>query len=323
MLQYLIIQMDDTSTSYCHYTHIRNEKRLISLDDLRAGILWGMKENLMIQYVLPDYELSAEYIEVMESIDNSKIVSSQSKMADNADIVVLNGWEQGVTFRENGIYVLRITKDALFAHREEIKQVLSVVARLNIVITDVETFTDTDFETYKIVLESFAQEVEKLYVAGKCPQLNLLTDRLMLDKMNNCNAGYESITLAPDGCFYVCPAFYLTPEDDDFGLGKSKYNVGNLIDGLDIKNPQLYRLDHAPICRHCDAYQCKRCVWLNRMMTYEVNTPSHEQCVVAHLERNAAAQLLASIRKYGEFLPEKGNLEVVESLDPFEKASKW
>ena len=99
--------------------------------------------------------------------------------------------------------------------------------------------------------------------------------------------------------------------------------MGNLIDGLDIKNPQLYRLDHAPICRHCDAYQCKRCVWLNRMMTYEVNTPSHEQCVVAHLERNAAAQLLASIRKYGEFLPEKGNLEVVESLDPFEKASKW
>lgn len=323
MLQYLIIQLDDTSTSYCHYTNIRNEKRLISLDDLRAGILWAMKENLMIQYVLPDYELPAEYIEVMESIDNSKIVSSHSTMINNADVIVLNGWEKGFTFRENGIYVLRITKDSLFAYSEEIKMVLSAVTRLNIVITDVETFTDTDCETYKIVLESFAQEIEKLYVAGKSPQLNLLTDRMMLDKMNNCNAGYESITLAPDGRFYVCPAFYLANEDDDFGLGKSKYNVGNLIDGLDIKNPQLYRLDHAPICRHCDAYQCKRCVWLNRKTTYEVNTPSREQCVVAHIERNVAAQLLASIRTYGEFLPERNGIEVLECLDPFEKANKW
>ena len=323
MLQYLIIQLDDTSTSYCHYTNIRNEKRLISLDDLRAGILWAMKENLMIQYVLPDYELPAEYIEVMESIDNSKIVSSHSTMINNADVIVLNGWEKGFTFRENGIYVLRITKDSLFAYSEEIKMVLSAVTRLNIVITDVETFTDADCETYKIVLESFAQEIEKLYVAGKSPQLNLLTDRMMLDKMNNCNAGSESITLAPDGRFYVCPAFYFANEDDDFGLGKSKYNVGNLIDGLDIKNPQLYRLDHAPICRHCDAYQCKRCVWLNRKTTYEVNTPSREQCVVAHIERNVAAQLLASIRTYGEFLPERNGIEVLECLDPFEKANKW
>ncbi|MBR5002976.1 MAG: CXXX repeat peptide maturase [Bacteroidaceae bacterium] len=323
MLQYLIIQLDDTSTSYCHYTNIRNEKRLISLDDLRAGILWAMKENLMIQYVLPDYELPAEYIEEMESIDNSKIVSSHSTMINNADVIVLNGWEKGFTFRENGIYVLRITKDSLFAYSEEIKMVLPAVTRLNIVITDVETFTDADCETYKIVLESFAKEVEKLYVAGKSPQLNLLTDRMMLDKMNNCNAGYESITLAPDGCFYVCPAFYLANEDDDFGLGKSKYNVGNLIDGLDIKNPQLYRLDHAPICRHCDAYQCKRCVWLNRKTTYEVNTPSREQCVVAHIERNVAAQLLTSIRTYGEFLPERNGIEVLECLDPFEKANKW
>ncbi len=323
MLQYLIIQLDDASTSYCHYTNIRNEKRLISLDDLRAGILWAMKENLMIQYVLPDYELPAEYIEVMESIDNSKIVSSHSTMINNADVIVLNGWEKGFTFRENGIYVLRITKDSLFAYSEEIKMVLSAVTRLNIVITDVETFTDADCETYKIVLESFAQEIEKLYVAGKSPQLNLLTDRMMLDKMNNCNAGYESITLAPDGRFYVCPAFYLANEDDDFGLGKSKYNVGNLIDGMDIKNPQLYRLDHAPICRHCDAYQCKRCVWLNRKTTYEVNTPSREQCVVAHIERNVAAQLLASIRTYGEFLPERNGIEVLECLDPFEKANKW
>ena len=136
---------------------------------------------------------------------------------------------------------------------------------------------------------------------------NLLTDRMFLDKMNNCNAGDESITLAPDGKFYICPAFYLD----------GSKAVGDLENGLDIKNRQLYRLDHAPICRKCDAWQCRRCVWLNRKTTLEVNTPSHEQCVVAHIERNASRRLLKEIRTLGEFLPEK-EIKEIDYLDPFD-----
>ena len=93
--------------------------------------------------------------------------------------------------------------------------------------------------------------------------------------------------------------------------------VGDLENGLDIKNQQLYRLDHAPICRKCDAWQCRRCVWLNRKTTLEVNTPSHEQCVVAHIERNASRKLLEEIRTLGEFLPEK-EIKEIDYLDPFE-----
>ena len=74
MLQYLIILLDDTSTSYCHYNNERTERKLISLEDLKAGIFFGMKENLMIQYVYPSHELPAEYSEVLESIDHSKIM---------------------------------------------------------------------------------------------------------------------------------------------------------------------------------------------------------------------------------------------------------
>ena len=169
----------------------------------------------------------------------------------------------------------------------------------------------------KTILGEIASKVKGCYEKNHAVQLNLLTDRMMLDKMNNCNAGWESITLAPDGHFYVCPAFYLADENEDFGLGKAKYSVGDLSSGLDIKNPQLYRLDHAPLCRKCDAYQCRRCVWLNRKTTFEINTPSHEQCVVAHLERNASRDLLASIRTLGTFLPDKEIKEITD-LDPFD-----
>ena len=318
MLQYLIIQLDDTSTSYCHYENRNESRNLISIDDLKAGILFGMKENLMIQYILPDYELPEGYYEVLESIDHSKIASSESAYAETADVVVLNGWNKEFAFQKEGVYVLRIEKTVLFEKHEEIVGALENCMRLNIVITDVETFTETDFDTYKQVLAFFAKELEALYGAGKSPQLNLLTDRMMLDAMNNCNAGSESITLAPDGKFYVCPAFYLADENENYGLGKSKCAVGSLVDGLDIKNPQLYKLSHAPLCRNCDAYQCKRCVWLNRMTTYEVNTPSHEQCVVAHLERNASSALLKNIRKHGTFLPEKEDIKEISYLDPFD-----
>ena len=93
MLQYLIIQLDDTSTSYCHYENGKRENRLISLDDLKSGIFFAMKENLMIQFVYPDYELPSEYKDVINSIDHFDIVSSlceDRKLVDNADIIVMH-----------------------------------------------------------------------------------------------------------------------------------------------------------------------------------------------------------------------------------------
>ena len=327
MLKYLIVQLDDTSVSYCHYENPKDEHKLIALNDLKAGILFAMKENLMIQFVYPDYELPQEYKDTIHTIDHSDIVSSlceDTVLRNNADVVVFDDWTgmDIYDFKEDGVYVVRTSKADFFERYLFLQHSLAKAARVNVVITDVEIFDVNDFDVYKKVLLALSEKIETLYLKGKSPQLNLLTDRMMLEKMNNCNAGWESVTLAPDGKFYVCPAFYLADDDEDYGLGKSKFSIGNLESGLDIKNPQLYKLSHAPICRNCDAYQCKRCVWLNRKTTYEVNTPSHEQCVVAHLERNASKELLISIRKYGEFLPEI-NIKDISYLDPFDVKKEW
>lgn len=317
MLQYLIIHLDDTSVSYCHYDNYKKERNLISLDDLKAGILYAMKENLMIQMVYPDYQLPEEYEAAIETIDHVKIkLISQST---DADVVIIDSWNELKPFKteKEKAYVLRTDKASFFENYAKLLPIFDEVNRLNIVIKDVKTFTDDDFTQYKAILEEIGEKVKACYENNHAVQLNLLTDRMMLDKMNNCNAGWESITLAPDGRFYVCPAFYLADDDEDFGLGKAKYSVGDLKNGLDIKNPQLYRLDHAPLCRKCDAYQCCRCVWLNRKATYEINTPSHEQCVMAHIERNASRELLASIRTLGTFLPDK-EIKEIDYLDPFD-----
>lgn len=308
MLQYLIILLDDTSTSFCHYENTKTERRLIPIETLKQGIRFGMMENLMIQFVYPDYELPEEYKEVIESIDHSKI---KPIFEDDADVVVVNDWNISTDGADVPI-VLRTSKAELFTRYGELKETLAKVARLNVVITDVESFNDEDFTTYKTVLKEFAGDIEALYAEGKSPQLNILTDRMMLKEMNSCGAGDSTITLAPNGKFYVCPAFYYEDEAD---------SIGDLEHGLDIKNKQLYKLEYAPICRKCDAYQCKRCVWLNRKTTLEVNTPSHEQCVVAHLERNVSRELMNDIRKHGTFLPENEEIKEIDYLDPFEKMS--
>ena len=313
MLQYLVILLDDTSTSFCHYDVKKKERNLISLDDLRRGIRFGMVENLMIQFVYPDYPLPQEYLEAIDTIDHSNIKSLPSLDSDT-DIAVIDGWDYDTSKLNDAVVVLRTSWTQLNENYGKLIDLLAVVQRLNVVITDVERMSDSDREEYKTALEALSKDVEALYVDGKSPQLNLLTDRMMLTEMNNCNAGDSTITLAPNGKFYICPAFYYEDESD---------SLGGLDGGLNIKNKQLFKLDHAPICRKCDAWQCRRCAWLNRKTTLEVNTPSHEQCVAAHLERNASRDLMLSLRSKGTFLPGKEEIKEITYLDPFEIATQW
>lgn len=323
MIQYIVILLDDTSASFCHYQNEKNERCLMPLETLKSAIVYAMKGNMNIQFVYPDYSLPQNYEEVIDSTDHIKI--KPAKVADGADVVVFNSIGETEEFEDYIIgdvsYVIRTKHSELFAKVNDIMPLLRKVKRLNIVITDIETFTDDDFNMYSKVLQTLSKDIETLYVEGSTIQLNILTDRMMLNKMNNCGAGDTSITLAPNGEFYVCPAFYVMNKEDE--IGSLNTPIGDLKNGLNIKNSQLYKLDHAPLCRHCDAYQCKRCVWLNRKMTFEVNTPSHEQCVMAHLERNASRGLLNSNRRHGTFLQNQEEIKKISYLDPFEMRREW
>lgn len=331
MIQYLVVLLNDSSASYCHYQKKKNNGQMISLSDLKDGIKFAMKENLMIQYVLPDFELPEEYKAVMNSIDSHLIVPSScldQNALDAADVIVFDSWEdlKSWTIEETSNYVLRTSIEQFFEQHSFLKSVLEKSTRVNVVFTDVERFTDNDAEKYQAILSSLATIVYEEYAKGHYVQFNLLTDRMFLTDMNNCGAGDSSITLAPDGKFYLCPAFYHDGvcdgnEMSQWDVCQKGYAIGSLKDGLDIKNPQLYKLTHAPLCRNCDAYQCKRCIWLNRKMTLEVNTPSHEQCVMAHIERNASRKLLADIRTLGTFLPEQ-EIKEIDYLDPFDVRSE-
>ena len=283
MLQYLVILLDDTSVAYCHATNPLQQRNLIPLDTLKKAILFGMKENLMIQYVYPDYELPEEYNKVIESIDHVKI---------GRDVAVYNEVPKSIA-TENA--VLRLSIAEFIAKRYDIAAVLPYVTRLNICLTDIENFKDEQATDYKKALATLNAVMLNLYKAGRQPQVNILTDRLQLKEMHNCGAGDSNITIAPNGKFYLCPAFYYDEcmqVDNRMNHKTHDYSqaVGDVDSGIQIPNPQLLKLDHAPLCRICDAYHCNRCIWLNQKLTWDNNTPSHQQCGLAHLERKAARE---------------------------------
>ena len=185
---------------------------------------------------------------------------------------------------------------------------------MNVALTDVETFTDSAAEEYKELLQRLSDGIVEQYAQGRSAQLNLITDRLVIGYMNNCGAGSMTVTLAPDGRFYICPAYYFE------GLQQS---IGDLDTGLDIKNSHLFHLDYAPICRVCDAYHCRRCVWMNDRLTGDVNTPSHQQCIVSHLERNASRRLQQRLAERGIRIERSQEIPELDYLDPFVIATRW
>lgn len=316
MLKYLIIPLADNAVSFCHYNCKCTEEILIPLDTLRDGIFWAMTENLSIQFIFPDQKLPDDYQKVIDSIDHAAIVSSvceDNKAIENANVLVFDSWKEvyNFNFHKDVSYVVRTSMAEFVINTQAVQHLISQINRLVVIITDLDNLKESDLDAYKKVLDELIPVIVKEYEGGHSIQFNLLTDRLYLDKMNNCNAGDESITLAPDGRFYICPAFYLDGDQSE----------GDIESGLSIRNGQLFRLDHAPICRVCDAYQCRRCVWLNRKRTLEINTPGRIQCVVSHIERNASKKLLAEIRKIGDFLPDK-DIPELDYIDPFEKITR-
>lgn len=316
MLQYIVIILDDSSVSYCHYSN-KVIKKLIGLEDLKSAILFAMKENLNIQFVLPDYQLPNEYLELIDSIDHCTIVSvnNKSSIRSDADVMVVDDWSKldtDETLISNKTYVIRTTYKDFLKNYKRLDSYLKGCARLNIVYTDYNNCDSYELSLYEEALLYLAEAIKIEYSLGHYVQLNLLTDRLFLTQMNNCGAGDSTITLAPNGNFYVCPAFYYSSEE----------NVGNPRSGLKIKNSQLFRLSHSPLCKHCDAYHCKRCVWTNKAKTLEVNVPSSEQCIMSHLERNASAYLLMRLRQLGDYFP-NAKLEKTSCLDPFDLRETW
>lgn len=305
-MKYLIIQLSDSSASLCNYNPSQNTT-LISLDKLEEGLSWGVKNGLNIQILFPDFVLPQSYLSLIDKYEHIKIGSPKPPI--DKDIFIIEDINELSSIKNVDVpVVLHLTISQFLDKYINIAESLSKFCRLNICFRDTENFTDALIEKYENALTFISDKIFEHFVEGNPIQFNLLTDRTMLTEMNNCNAGVDSITLAPDGKFYICPAFYLS----------SLSCIGSPEEDIHIPNSHLYQLSFAPICRACDAYHCKRCIYLNLFFTNEVNTPGHKQCIMSHVERKISRKLLNRIREFGDYAPGV-SIPQLNYIDPFDK----
>jgi len=281
------------------------------LDTLKEAIVFGMKYNLMIHFVLPQYQLPNDYYDLMNTIDHICI---------GEDIIVCSTVPANIICDH---LVIRLSINDFINNTQKIKSIIPNIKRLNICFVDIEEFNENDICNYRLALNEINETLIEEIKVGKIHQVNILTDRLFLDSMKNCGAGVSNITIAPNGKFYICPAFYYDEKmhiDNLMNFKEIEYNrsVGDLSKGISIPNNHLLNLDHAPLCRKCDSYHCDRCIWLNQKLTLDNNTPSHQQCVMSHIERNASKNLANELKGLGYMIDKIKDIEEIDYLDPID-----
>lgn len=273
-----------------------------------------MMENLSIQFVYPEENIPDELRQIINSIDHINIVPegcADNNLLNEADIVVSDNLNPDAKIKDK-IYVVRLKLSELVRSSDNLKNLLKQSVKVNAVITDIEDFTKESMDLYRSFLNEMSDFIVSETMKSRHVQFNLISDRMILSQMNNCNAGYESVAVSCDGSLYPCPAF----------IGNEQFRCGDITIGLDAPNLRLFRISNAPICKACDAFQCKRCVWLNQSLTHEVNTPGWQQCVIAHLERNASQKTLESIRKFIPGYQTEIDIPEIDYIDPFTKVEK-
>lgn len=297
--KYLYFITSDNISSHCNYVVKECSDNNIMDDEIfNKGLLFA-KDNNFTPVIFDD----------PKSKDSNfiNIISNKSKsIYENSIVICDNNSDLPSDF--NGACILLITKNNIRQLSKFIIELNQKANRINLIIKDIEEWNDIDVQLYKDQLEILMEYIYISYQNNVKCELNVLTDIFELNSMCNCDAGKNHISLAPNGKFYICPAFYFDNPNN---------SIGNLEEGINISNEHLLDINNAPICLGCDSYHCRRCVYLNKKLTNEINTPSKIQCIVSHIERSVSLKLQQMLKK--ENIIPRNILKEIDYLDPIEK----
>jgi CXXX repeat peptide maturase len=313
-LKFLIIPIDRASIPFCYYGGVdEREPGPIPLETLTRAVAFAQDNGLTVNYLYGRSEPPASFGPIMESVSHAEIVPFSLAGSHPRGVVVVGPDELEEASRpgagRGGNLIVRYPVERLQRLPEELAPLARMYRRINLCLLDLEKASDSDLELYGKRLERLAEAAGEWLKDGIGCEMSFLTDRMQLDSMRNCEAGLEHLTVGPEGCLYVCPGFLF----DDAGQ-----SVGDLACGPKIPNKELLEIGNAAICSICDAYQCKRCVYLNKKLTLEMNTPSRQQCVASHLERNTSARLLSQFGGLPPFSLMKP-IPRIDYLDPLDE----
>lgn len=300
--KYMQFITSDNITPHCSYRNTKSTKNIMAPELLKQGITFCEKNGYTPVFLGTPRGVNEvntkEYLTIDKAGQSGNALSVYDNCADNPD--------------EEAPGILLLNRYNIHNLYELIEQITGTVYRINLELEDINDWNAQDVQEYRIQLDKIVDFIAKKYAQGQELEINVLTDIWNLKSMKNCDAGTNTFALAPNGRIYICPAFYFDDPD---------CHIGNIIDGINIKNDQLLKLENAPICSVCDVYNCNRCKYLNKKMTNEINTPSKIQCELSHIERENSMKLQRRLKEYSSYKFEN-TLSEIDYNDPLEKLLK-
>ncbi|MCL6589605.1 MAG: radical SAM peptide maturase, CXXX-repeat target family [Firmicutes bacterium] len=275
--KFMLFLLNDGIVPHCRYNSKKENIQAMSLEVFKRGMEFAAENNFIPVFIGDD---TPRYTSTVNEITITSPCASF--ITENANSIIIFDEKVENVISNAQICTILISKNTIDNLYDYIAQTSRKYKRVNIVIKDILDWGKDECDRYQEQLKKLVELVVSDAKEKRYYDLNVLTDLIKLKKMNNCDAGQGSVTLAPNGMFYQCPAFYF---DDP-----SKA-IGTLDGAIEIEDEYLLSLEHAPICSICDAYQCNRCTYINFKATGEINTPSKIQCMVSHIERNATRLL--------------------------------
>ncbi len=184
----------------------------------------------------------------------------------DADIVALSPR----TFQS---IILSVTPKNIDSLSEMLISLSGITRRINIMKQSIYSWSQEDVNQYCSNLELF-----HLFCNEKNlhPSINVFDCKRNITQQQ-CRAGRDNFTLAPNGTFYACPAFYYYD---------TAANLGDLKHGLTVIEAPLYTLEKAVPCKECKNNGCIRCVFSNKLENGTLNVASTMQCKIAEREAN-------------------------------------
>jgi radical SAM peptide maturase (CXXX-repeat target family)/CXXX repeat peptide maturase len=306
---YLQLITSDRITPHCTYRNWRNGQAVMTAETFWQAVEFAEKKGF-IPVILGEIDDTLR-APLPNPEDMLHISDQQDSNPEVQTLVVYDNQIEPI--RSSGsICILLMNRENITKIAEYVKALSIAHQRINLILEEIEAWKSEEFEAYESELGALLPLAAEKYAAEQPFELNVLTDRLDCKELSDCEAGQKAFAVAPNGRIYLCPAFYFH-DPEDF--------VGTLTDGPDVKNAHLLESENSPVCRECDAYQCRRCKFQNKMFTGEIHIPSRNQCVISHIERKKTLELQLLLEENAEIhVAEK--LKPVDYLDPLENIIK-
>ena len=304
--KYLQFITSDTITPHCNYRNWSNGISEMSDTIIEKGLTFAEKNG----YIPVFLGKIGSQTQLKNKNETILVINGNSNETNTGFVIpVFDNTISSNASKNNANSILLINRSSISNIFILSQNLFKKVMRVNIILEEIDLWSDQDMKVYEDQLDKLVNLVFESYSNEEPFEINVLSDIMMLNSINDCGAGVTTLSLAPNGKFYLCPAFYFdNPEN----------YIGNLQEGVNIKNSYLLSVEKSPICNSCDVYNCRRCKFLNKKRTNEINTPSRIQCIISHIERNKARELqIALINGLGKEFPNV--ISKINYLDPLDK----